>query len=126
MNPAGFSITGEGARLTQSSRKMFIHHVPDVSTKIGEDHTPGAQVLRLSRLLRLLTPLLFSSVLLLVSLELRSRTGLRRCVLLILTTVRGKLLRILHPAVGTELLLLLMLLLLMMMIICRFIRRSCR
>lgn len=84
---------------------MFVHHIPDVSTEIGEHHTPGTQVLGLGGL-RLLAALLFPGVLLLLWRKLRLRTGLQRSRLLILATVRGKLLRILHPAVGTELLLL--------------------
>lgn len=84
---------------------MFVHHVPDVSTEISEHHTPGTHVLGLGGL-RLLAALLFPSVLLLLSRKLRLGTGLQRSRLLILATVRRKLLRILHPAVGTELLLL--------------------
>lgn len=84
---------------------MFVHHIPDVSTEIGEHHTPGTQVLGLGGL-RLLAALLFPGILLLLWRKLRLRTGLQRSRLLILATVRGKLLRILHPAVGTELLLL--------------------
>lgn len=105
LKSASFRVIAEGTGLAQSTGKMFVHHIPDVSTEIGEHHTPGTQVLGLGGL-RLFAALLFPSILLLLWRKLRLRTGLQRSRLLILAAVRGKLLRILHSAVGTELLLL--------------------
>lgn len=108
--PGALGLSGEGAGLAQSPGEMLIHHILDVAMEIGEQDTPGAQVLCLSRLAVLPRPPRAPqprNLQALSDLLLPSQPPPSTPTLLLLSPPWKLLLRavLLHPTVNTQLLL---------------------